>query len=1023
MKKIVLIILFSLSVLVNYAQQTVKGTVSSGKDPLQGVSVYEKDITSNGTITDSKGQFQLTLRGKGTLVFQSVGYLAKEVDATTNTQLNITLDVDAKGMEDVVVVAYGQKKKIVLTAAVSSISGDEIRQTPTASLQNALIGRVTGITTQQRSGRPGADGGRVLIRGLSSMGGGDNAGAPMVLVDDLEYKGSLSEIDPDQIESFTILKDAASTAVFGIKGANGVIVITTRRGKNGKPRITLRSESAGQRPTYLPKYLDSYGSALLYNKAQANDNDVTPVPNFTPRYSATDLELFQNGKDPYGHPNVDWADLLLRKFSVQTNTNLNISGGTDKVKYFISAGYLFQDGMVKDFSDNKDLKSNYYYKRYSFRSNLDFIATKSLTLNVDLSGNFAENNEPNIIGRNNRNNIFFEISDYNQLPPFAYNPYNPDGSYGSNNTVGNYSNSIIGRIALGGYRRFFDNTATANLRATQKLDFITRGLSLRAIVGYNGQFRFRRDLTRTEFPSFMYNATTNTYTPFSPTVYRIEKLSTNYSPDAANAVKRLNTQASLNYDRTFNGHHITALALFNQTGEETGANIPYYFRGFSFRTGYEFRQKYLVELLAGYNGSSKFSSANRYSWFPAVSAGWNISEEKFFKNAFPFFDLFKLRGSIGLNGTDDLATGTSYTYQQIYSRSGSYSIGDVSSTVNGIVEGTLGTDVTWEKERQVDVGVDLKMFKGKLSITADYFDKYRYDILIVRNSVSSILGVGLPPVNLGEVQNRGYEVEVGYADRIRNFNYSVRANISVAKNKVLYMDEAQPAFPWLNKTGKPLGTIAGYHFLGYYQDAADVAASAKPAGLIPNPGDLKYEDLNKDGIIDASDLRILPYPNLPSTILGFTGTASYKGFSIAFTLQSALNFSNRKIAESINPFGNNFRQIHANYWTPDNPNPDFPRLSLASNINNAGTYPSDYWFRRTDYLRVKSFQFGYDLPKRLMDKLSIQGCRIYTSGYNLLTWMLKEKNIYEVDPETPSGTEGGDYPVQKIINVGIQITF
>lgn len=1013
---ILLLMMFAGCAIESLAQQTVRGTVLSGKEPLAGASVYEKDVTTNGAVTDAKGNFQLTFRGQGILIVQSVGHLMKEVNVAGQTQIDITLDVDAKGLEDVVVVGYGQKKKIANTAAVSTISGDMIRQVPTASFQNALVGRVPGIITQQRSGKPGSDGARLLIRGLSSMGSGDDAGAPLIIVDDLEYTGSLSEIDPDQIESFTILKDAASTAVFGIKGANGVVVIVTRRGKSGRARITFRSETAGQRPTYFPSYLDSYGSATLRNLALANDN----LPAF---YTADDLQKFQDGSSPYTHPNVDWAKLLLRKFSLQTYNNLNISGGSERAKYFISAGYLWQNGMVKDFTTDKNLNSNYYNKRYNFRSNLDFTATKTLTLNMDLSGNFAEKNEPNILGRNNRNNVFFEISDYNQLPPFAYNPYNPDGSYGSNSTVGAYSNNIIGRFALGGYNRAFDNNITINLRANQKLDVITKGLSARVIAGYGAQFRFWRSMTRTEFPSFRYDPATSTYFPFNPNVFRVEKLNLGYFSDAPNSFKRLNLQGSLNYDRTFGKHHFTGLALFNQTSNINGADIPYYLRGFAFRTGYEFDQKYLLELNAGYNGSSRFSSAQRYTWFPAVSVGWNLSEEHFFKNILPMFDLFKVRGSIGITGTDQLATGNTYNYLQVYTRSGTYSIGDISNPISGIIEGTLGNDVTWEKERQWNIGVDLKMFKGKLTLTADYFDRYRYDILITRGSVSTIIGVGLPPVNLGEVQNRGFEIELGYADNFKNFNYSVRGNISSAKNKVLYADEAAPAFPWLSRTGQSLGTIPGYEFVGFYQDDADVAASAKPTGLTVKPGDLKYADLNKDGIIDVNDQRILKYPNLPNTILGFTGSAGYKGFNISFTVQSALEFANRKIAESINPFGNNFREIHANSWTPtNNVNPDFPRLTTLGGISNATAYPSDYWFRRSDYIRLKVASISYDLPKRWIEKIAPQGIRVYMSGYNLLTWMLKEKNIYEVDPETPSGTEGGDYPVQKVINFGFQIS-
>ncbi|MCM5527908.1 TonB-dependent receptor [Parasegetibacter sp. NRK P23] len=1019
MKKLFLLLTICLGALATYAQQTVSGTVKNAAGPVEGASVFEKDVPNNGTVTDAAGNFSLTLRGKGTLVVQSIGYLSKELNVSGRNNVQITLEIDAKGLEDVVVIGYGKTTKVANTAAVSSISGDEIRQTPTASFQNALVGRVPGIVSQQRSGRPGGDGSRILIRGLSSMGSGDNAGAPLIILDDLEYQGNLSDIDADQIENFTILKDAASTAVFGIKGANGVIVITTRRGKTGRARVTFRSENAAQQPTYLPKYLDSYNVALIRNRALESDG-------LPPFYTEQDLEHFKNGTAPYTHPNIDWADLLLRDFSVQSYNNMNISGGTEKAKYFVSAGYLWQNGMIKDFTTDKDLNSNYYYKRYNFRSNLDFTATKTLTLNMDLSGTFSERNEPNIGGRNNRNNIFFEISDYNQLPPFAYNPYNPDGSYGSNPAVGNYSNNVIGRIALGGYNRSYDNNITVNARAIQKLDMVTKGLSARFVTGYNAQFRFWRSLTRTEFPSFGYDPATETYAAWNPNIYRVEKLNLGYYADGPNSLKILNLQGALNYDRNFGGQRVYALALFNQTSRIAGTALPYYLRGYSFRAGYDYEKKYLLELNAGYNGSSRFSEQKRYSWFPAVSVGWNVAEEGFFKNNISFVDLFKIRGSIGVTGTDELAiSGAQSVYLPRYINSGSYSIGEISNNIGGIVEDILGNDVTWEKERQWNIGVDLKMFQGKLGITADYFDKYRYDILIQRNSVSTLLGVNLPPVNLGEVQNRGFEIELSYADQINNnLQYSIRTNISVAKNKVLYMDEAQPAFPWLNRTGNPLGTIPGYTFIGFYQDADDIAKSPVFSGPVAKPGDLKYADLNGDNIIDVNDQRILKYPNLPNTILGFTGNIGYKSLSFSFTMQSALNFANRKVAESINPFSNNLREIHAQAWTPENSaNPAFPRISTVGTISNATAYPSDYWFRRTDYLRVKTMQLSYDLPKKLMNKLTLQGTRIYVSGYNLLTWMLKEKNIYEVDPETPSGTEGGDYPVQKVINLGLQITF
>ncbi len=416
--------------------------------------------------------------------------------------VDVLLSPESKVLDDIVVIGYGTKKKITNTGAVSSISGSEIRETPTASMQNALVGRLPGYFSQQRSGQPGSDGSLGLIRGLSTITNDPDhvAASPLVIVDDLEYGGSISEIDPDQIESISILKDASTTAVYGIKGANGVIVITTRRGKLGRPTLSIRSEAGGQAPTMVPHFLNSYQSGLLRNQALANDG-------LPAAWTANDLTLFQNHTDPYGHPDIDWMKTLIRPFSMQTTNTMNVSGGTEKTKYFVSAGYLWQNGMVKDFA-TKDLNSNYYYKRYTFRSNLDIQATKTLQLNLDLAGNYSERNEPNIVGRNNRNKVLFEINDYVQLPPFAYQLYNPNGTYGSNPFNGAYSNNVIGRFALGGYNRSFDNDVTVNLRGTQKLDFIAKGLSIKAILGYNAYFRFWRSMTRTDFPSFGYNPTT-----------------------------------------------------------------------------------------------------------------------------------------------------------------------------------------------------------------------------------------------------------------------------------------------------------------------------------------------------------------------------------------------------------------------------------------------------------------------------------------------------------------------------------
>jgi TonB-linked SusC/RagA family outer membrane protein len=998
---------------VQAQMKAVRGIVRDGNTPLASATVWEKEIPNNGTVTDEKGAFRITLRGKKkVLVIKSIGYLQKEVTVSGPDQFNIQLTVDSKGMEDVVVVGYGTQKKITNTGAISSISGDQIRQSPSASLQNALMGRLPGFESQQRSGQPGSDGAAFKIRGLNTF---SNDGTPLVIVDDVVFNGSISDIDADQVASLTILKDASATAVYGIKGANGVVVITTRHGESGRPKVSFRSETGAQTPDYQPKFLNAYQTAKLYNQALSNDS----LPLY---WSDQDIALFKSGADPYGHPNVDWWHTLLRPFSLQNRNNLDISGGTDKVKYFVSLGYLWQDGQVRDFSSSQaDLNSQFYYKRYNFRSNLDIQATKNLSLTMNVSGSFGEQNQPHTEGR--ADNLFFELTDYTFLPVYAYPIYNPNGSYGGNNSgmLAAGASNIVGRLALEGYERTFSNEMTVNLRAKQNLPFITKGLSVQALLGYDNINSYVRNMTREGFPSYDYNSTTRTYTPYDPTVHALPPLTLTYTPGSMNKV--LDFQGSINYDRNFGDHHAYALLLANEYANSNGATAPANFRGYTFRGGYDYKHKYMLEVNGAYNGTDRFQANKRYGLFPAVSGGWNIAEEPFFRKAVPFIDLFKIRGSYGLVGSD-LIGGYQYIYQQVYNRTGTYSIGQTSRTINGIVEGTLGnTDVTWEQERSEDFGTDMAFFKGKLNLTADYFNRYRYDILVTRKSVPVFTGMTVPPVNLGRMRDRGFEVSLTYRGKAGKVGYSVNGNVSYAKNKILFEDEPAPAYPWLRQTGGPFGREAGYLFQGFYQSAQDVAASPKPL-VAAKPGDLKYRDVNGDGVININDQVLLPYANLPTTIYGFNGDINYKGFSLHFTLQAATQFTFRGTGADIEPFSENPRQVHLNTWTPENTHPLLPRLSTqwSSSIDDPWNSVSDFWLRRSDYLRLKNVEIGYEFPRRWFHH-GVTGLRVYANGYNLLTWMLVQPNIYNIDPESNSDGSQMTYPQQKIYNFGLQVSF
>ncbi|GAB2806458.1 SusC/RagA family TonB-linked outer membrane protein [Ferruginibacter profundus] len=1039
MKKIFFILIMQLVALAQLQAQNkiVRGRVTDSSGPVAKASVVEKNLPTNGTTTDADGRFTLTIKGKSNFIIVSaVGFAQQQISIADNSNPEILLvRAEAKGMEDVVIVGYARQKKVTLTGAVSTVSGVQLRENPSASLQNTLAGRLPGFFSVQPTGRPGADGATFFIRGQSSYNTGSNA--PLIIVDDIEYSyDQFSRIDPNEIESLSILKDASTTAVYGVKGANGVVIITTRRGKIGPPKISTRLETSLQQPTKIPKYLDAFETATLYNQAQINDNKINPVTGFTPRFSQADLDHFKSGDDPYGHPNVDWYSELFKKFSKQYRANFDISGGTEKVKYFISLGGLYQDGMVKNFSKSQDVNGNYYNMRYNYRSNLDIKVTKTTDVRVDLYGNIGEINTPNVGSPFGYNDVFYEYSSFLSLAPFTYPIYNPNGSFGYSNwqisgggTSSSYNvNNIVGRLTYYGYNRNYENNMNFITSANQKLDFITRGLSFKATAAYTSNYGYSKSMTRDQFPSFIYNPVTNVYTPRDPNVYRIRRFFSGYS--AGSTVRTINIQAMLNYDRTFGKHRVYGLALLNQNTDlrfnsnSTYNFIPNNFRGFTGRAGYNFKEKYLAEIDVAYNGSDRFAKANRFGLFPAASVGWNIAKEDFIADHFKQLDNLKLRASYGLVGNDKIGSSFNYYYLPSWSNSGSINFGTSSNTFTGIREGTLGNDqVSWEKEKKLDIGIDFGLFNNRLTGTVDYFKNQRYDILTTRGTVSAVFGQTLPPVNLGIVDNQGYEIEINYNGKIgKELSYNVKGTYSVAKNKINFADEPTYANKYQAFTGNSIGMQRVYRFIGYYKDSADIANSPQPSQK-PYPGDLKYADLNGDGKIDGFDQEVTGYSNIPNTTYGFQVGFRYKGFSLSAFFQGAMNFNVRAVAEAIRPFSSNLTAIHQYAWTPElGDNAKFPRLSMVAGASDAISYPSTFYFISGNYLRLKTAEIGYSLPEKWLKHVKLENVKFYANAYNLFTWTKLDK-LYDFDPEISTNTDRTIYPPQRIINFGTSITF
>ncbi|WP_026880232.1 SusC/RagA family TonB-linked outer membrane protein [Hymenobacter norwichensis] len=1016
--------------------QVVRGVVSDGKLLLPGVTVIEKGTPANGASTDAEGRYQLTLRGKtGVLVFSFIGYESKEVPVGGQTAINVSLRSSEQKLNEVMVVGFGEQKKITSTGSASSVSGREIRENPTASLQNSIVGRMPGFFSQQTSGRPGQDGAAFYIRGQSSYNGNNQ---PLIIVDDIEYTyEQFSRLDPNEIESLTILKDASTTAIYGVRGANGVMVVTTRRGQSGPPKVSVRLESANQQPTTLPKYLDAYQSASLYTQAQINDNAANPNPNFKPRFSEEDLRLFKTGEDPYGHPNVNWRKVLFREFSQQYRANLDLSGGTDRVKYFVSAGYLYQNGLLKDFGKGQGVNNNFFHQRYNYRSNLDISVTKSTDVRVDLYGNFAQTNDPVFANIQGKQDIFYEYSSFLALSPFAYPIYNPDGSYGFSqwqiDQTGYNANNVVGRLTNYGYSRTNSNNINGIVSVKQKLDFLTKGLQVTGRVAYTSDYAYGRGMNRSEFPSFIYDPTKpeddpTAYRPRDPNVYRVRRFFLSYGAGSTRRV--LNVQGILNYDRTFGKHHVTGLGLLNRnsvsvaSGDVVYNYIPNNFRGYSGRFGYDYAQKYLLQLNAGYNGSTRFTKNNRYGVFPAISGGWVLSEEGFYKNHIKAVDFLKFRGSYGIVGNDALGSGFSYYYQQTYNTAGGVNLGYSSNNYGGIEEGRLANEnVTWEKERKLDVAVEFGLFNSAVTGNVNYFNNERYDILTNRGTISAIFGQALPPVNLGRVNNRGIEYELAFKKQLTaDWMVGVHGQYSIAKNKVLFRDEPQQQYEYQRFTGKSIGQELLYESIGFYRDQQDIDSS--PTTPVPaRPGDLKYKDLNGDGVINEFDRAVVGLPNLPTNVYGFDFNVRYKGITLSALFQGVHGGSTRLIREGIKAFASNLTEVHTKAWTPElGDAAQYPRLTLLAGLSDADVYSSTFWQIPNDFLRMRNAQINWDLPASFTQRLGIPQMRVYANGSNLLTFTQLTKR-YEVDPEISLGNDRVAYPPQRVLNLGVSATF
>lgn len=1034
--------------LFSFAQHvTVTGKVlDASNEPVIGATVLVKNVSGGGTITDMDGIFRLSVPDEKNVILQIsfIGFETQEIPLNGRRQIDVVLTESYNELQEVTVVGYGTQKKETLTGAIASVKTEALLKSPSASVANSLAGQIPGLSSNAVSGQPGAEDPTIYIRGVGSLTEG--ASSPLILVDGVER--SFFQMDPNEIESVTVLKDASATAVFGVRGANGVILVTTRRGEEGKAKIQVTSSVGLQQSTRQLEMADSYTWATMYNELCDNDGTAR-------LFSDYDLERFRLGDDPIMYPSVNWRDYLMKKTAIQTQHNVNMSGGTKNVRYFLSAGFLWQDGLLKNFNEF-DYDHNYKYTRYNYRANLDIDLTSSTLLKLGLGGIVGVTNKPTY-GMEWLNGSLFYQMDLSQ--PFMSAGvidgkliYTDEKRYPSI-----IPRTIIDNLYGKGYHRSTSNTMNMDLTLTQNLDFIAKGLSVEIKGAYNTGYTslVKRERTAESYIAYYKSSIDDPDMAiddpnFDKTiVYKTKGTNSplGYSEDNNTRSRDWYFEASVRYNRKFGDHNIGAMVLYNQHKKYypggTWNSIPTAYVGLVGRLTYDYRSKYIAEFDFGYNGSENFAPGKRFGSFPAGSVGYVLSEESFMKNQH-VVDYLKIRASVGLVGNDNinnnrflyLADGyevdkTGSENEWHYPPYGYWFGVNNNNKYPGAIETRLGNpNVTWEKALKSNLGVDVNFLNNRLRVAADVFWENRKDILINRSTIpifTALTSSLLPVVNMGQVKNKGYEIDVKWNDQIRDLNYWVDANVTYSKNKIIEQDEVEPNEPYMWRTGKPVGTVFGYVFDRFYQESDFNSDGSLKEGLATpvvavHPGDCKYVDLNNDGIIDTDDQKDIGHPTRPAYTFGLNYGLNYRGWSLTMNWVGVAERSLVLSSQFRMPFDGGtsglLQYFVGNCWTPETAQTATrPRLSANSSIYNS--YQSDLYVIDGSYLKLKTLQVGYTfVNKPLLRKVGISQLGLTLSGSNLLTF----DHFKLQDPESNPNNNNA-YPINRVYSLGLNVTF
>ena len=999
--------------------------------------------TTTGTVTDFDGNFALSVPRGSILEFSCVGYKTQALPAAA--RMTVTLEPDADALDESVVIAYGQQKKVTITGAVSAVSGEGLMKSPVPNVANALQGNLPGVSAVQPSGMPGADEPVIRIRGVGSL----NSAEPLVLVDGVER--SFSQLDANEIESISVLKDASATAVFGVRGANGVILVTTKRGTTGKASVTASANAAVQTISKFIDFADSYTYGQMWNYTAITDAlpmsqwpGTVNIPDYSKyadagiRFSQDVMEHFRTGDMPQTFPNMDWIKYIMNDSAWQEQANVNVNGGTERVRYFVSAGFLNQNSLFKTFSDNKN--ETFDYQRLNYRANLDIDVSKRSQISLTLGGRMQDRNT-----MGGGEGFLFRY--LQGATPYAGSGVDALGRHivSDPNLVGPFDRDALSNYYNLGYVNESTNVLNFDIQYKLDLGFITKGLDFKTKVSYNSEYTARKNRENGYGTGLTYIATIVD----GQEVLRKENITwpTPYS-EAKWGSRNWYAEASFNYNRRFGQHNIGALLLYNQSKtyypwDSDGSlyqSIPKGYVGLVGRITYDYATKYLLDFNIGRNGSENFAPGKRYGTFPSISVGWIPSMETWWEPVKNVVSYLKLRGSWGMVGNDN-TNGARFLYLpgawQFYTGSMTVNpqnrganFGTSGNWLPAVKELTAGNpNVTWETATKINVGVDATFF-SRLHAYVDFFWEDRKDILVSNEStLSAVTSLPSSYVNEGRVKNHGFEVTLNWEDRIGNVHYSISPNVSFARNQVIEMLEVEPMYAYLSRTGLPVGQRFGYDLFEFYQEGTEERYKAAYGAEMPDQGvalkygDCVYVDLNGDGVIDANDQKPLGYTDNPEITASLNMSAHWKGLDVSILWTGADHVSRTLNGYFRDQFGSTntsalTQWVADNSWTEDNPNAILPRISFTNRVHN--NHDSQAWMVNSRYIRLKNVEVGYTFNKpKAMPFFNY--IRMFVSGQNLLTFSRFDGN----DPEAPgSGLDFGvRYPMTRVVNMGVQVNF